>query len=341
MSFTSNIKKENAVKEVEALGTVYVNENSANSDQYKIHCSLQGYDNETMKVTEDYLSSGKADVATINKENGVLIIEKNVLYNSKTERKYYGKLTNHKVGDFIEVGNGESKAKLKVLGVLKVPPINFFGDENSLKLITTETVASKLIKAEPTGIENPVKANKVVSLMIKLKDTNQDKAIVKKLDGILISYPQVRVTNDIDQNRQGKTGVLMVQILLYGFVVVISLIGSVNIFNTHTTNIILRRRELATLKAVGMGQKNLRRMIILEGMIYGVAGIFYGSIIGTGFSYWIYRGINDAREQSWGVPFQAILIASVAVLLVSYISVLAPLNRINKDNLIETIRDDY
>lgn len=341
VNFTSSILKEQAVSEVEEIGAVYEKENGVESSRYKINCSLQGYDDETMKIVGDYLSSGKADMASINTENGVFIIEKNILVNTKTERKYYGKLTNLKVGDFLEVGEAEKKTKLKVMGTLKVSPINFYGDESRLKLITTENVAAKLLKEEPEAIKDSEKANKVISLMIKIKDTKKDKEIVKKLDGLLNQYPQVRVTNDIDQNRQGKTGVLMVQILLYGFVVVISLIGSVNIFNTHTTNIILRRRELATLKAVGMGQKNLRKMIVLEGMIYGVAGIFYGSIIGTGFSYWIYKGISDAREQAWAVPIQAIIISSVAVLLVSYLSVLAPLSRINKDNLIETIRDDY
>ena len=72
---------------------------------------------------------------------------------------------------------------------------------------------------------------------------------------------------------------------MYGFVIVVSLIGSVNIVNTVTTNIIVRKREFATLKSIGLTQRGLRKMIILEGLLYGIVGSIYGSIIGCGLSY--------------------------------------------------------
>lgn len=40
-----------------------------------------------------------------------------------------------------------------------------------------------------------------------------------------------------------------------GFIVLISLIALANVFNTISTNVMLRRREFAMLKSVGMTKK--------------------------------------------------------------------------------------
>lgn len=341
VNFKSSIDENQTVAEVSAIGGVYGKNTNTGDGTLGINCSLQGYDPESMKLVNSYLTAGKMDSLSMNEENGVFLIEKNIIRNEKTDKDFFGKMTKLKVGDYLEVGDSSKKIRLKIVGTIKAAPLNYYGSENGLKLLTTQAIAAKLIQTQGKDIVKAEAANRAIGLMIKLKDTKQDEIAVEKIDGIISSYPQLRVSNEIDQNKQEKTGTLMVKILLYGFVIVISMIGSVNIFNTHTTNIILRRRELATLKAIGMGQKKLRKMIILEGMIYGVAGTFYGAVIGSGLAFLLFRGINDAREMAFQIPYQAIAIAGIAALGVSYLSVLPPLARINKDNLIETIRDDY
>ena len=47
------------------------------------------------------------------------------------------------------------------------------------------------------------------------------------------------------------------------------------------------------------------------------------------------------REFGWMVPWEAIAIAAVASIIIGYISVLSPLARIKKENLIEAVREDY
>jgi len=81
-------------------------------------------------------------------------------------------------------------------------------------------------------------------------------------------------------------------------------------------------------------------MIVLEGLFYGIVGSIYGSIIGTGLSYLMYGGFMGLREFKWPVPWNAILIATVASLLIGYIAVLSPLSRIKRENLIEAIREE-
>ena len=85
----------------------------------------------------------------------------------------------------------------------------------------------------------------------------------------------INVINNVKEAEEMRANNLQINILLYGFVAVVSLIGVVNIVNTITTNLILRRKEIASLSALGMTYKNIRSMILTEGILYGVYGAFF------------------------------------------------------------------
>lgn len=304
--------------------------------------SLIIYDNNSLKAAQKYLKSGTTDEEKLNNENGVIIIGKNRLYDPKTKNTYLGPAADLKTGDEIyiqydgmkqniEFGKG-NKVLVKVLGIVNDEPFDFLGDQSTLKIITTEKMAEKLM-----GTDNI----SPVSLNISIKNIREEEAAKLQIENIIKSRTSLKAVDNIDQNRQGKSEILMVEILIYGFVIVVSLIGSVNIINTITTNIILRRREFAALKSIGMTQKGLKKMIVLEGMLYGLAGAFYGAIIGCGLSYVMFKGFFKVREFTWSIPWNAMAIAAIAAIVISYISVLSPLGRIKKENLIDVVREDY
>jgi putative ABC transport system permease protein len=70
-------------------------------------------------------------------------------------------------------------------------------------------------------------------------------------------------------------------------------------------------------------------------------GTLYGSIIACGFSYMIYQGLSEVQEGLWRVPWTAIGIAGAAALLIGYLSVLSPMARLKKENLIDVVREDF
>lgn len=80
----------------------------------------------------------------------------------------------------------------------------------------------------------------------------------------------------------------LIAIFLYGFIIVISLIGITNIFNTITTNMELRKQEFAMLKSIGMTSKEFTRMIRLESLFIGIKSLLFGILIGIILSYLIY-----------------------------------------------------
>lgn len=341
-SFDSVINKGSAIKEVEGFKNVYNIINLNGVDKILQHSSITVYDKDSFEVSKKYLESGDIDIDKLNKENGVVLIKKNVFFDEETKKRYSGPIANVKVGDEIELQYKNEKsanvefskgniAKVKVMAIVEDDPLDYYGEQTGLKMITTEEVLKNL-----TG-ESKFESG---SLLIKLKDINNEDVVKNDIQEKIGRGAGINLINNIDENRKLKSTMLMVQILIYGFVIVVSLISCVNIINTLTTNIILRKKEFAALKSIGLTQKGLKKMIVLEGILYAIVGTIFGSIIGCGLSYLMYMGLAEVRLFPWDMPWKAIAIAGISALIIGYLAVLAPLSRIKKDNIIEALREE-
>lgn len=133
---------------------------------------------------------------------------------------------------------------------------------------------------------------------------------------------------------------ILIGIFLYGFIIVISLIGVTNIFNTITTNMNLRRQEFAMLKSVGMTSKEFSRMIRLESTFMGIKALLWGIPIGLGLSYLEYKPLVGYEGLPFEMPILAIIISIIVVYLLITILMKYSMNKINKQNTIETIRNE-
>ena len=128
---------------------------------------------------------------------------------------------------------------------------------------------------------------------------------------------------------------------MYGFIVVVALIGVTNIFNTITTNIQLRAKEFAMLKSVGMTDDEFNRMIRFETILYTLRALLIGLPIGILISYGIhYLLIESNISLSYQLPLIPIIISiAVVALLITFIMRYA-VRQVSKQNIIETIRQD-
>lgn len=154
------------------------------------------------------------------------------------------------------------------------------------------------------------------------------------------SFNEIAYNNYDEYVRENDAMILVISIFLYGFIAVITLIGVTNIFNTITTNMALRRKEFAMLKSVGMTKKEFNRMIRLESVFYGVKSLIIGSIIGVLLSYFIHRAVVNTLETAYMFPYKSIVIAVIFVFLIVGLTMKYSIDKINKENIIETIRND-
>lgn len=162
-----------------------------------------------------------------------------------------------------------------------------------------------------------------------------------EIEKILGDSDNYNLYNTEEQVKQMQSFYLLVAIFLYGFITVIALIGITNIFNTITTNMELRSREFATLKSIGMTKKEFNRMISLESFFYGTKSLIIGIPIGTLLAYLIHNLLteNDTTIK-FQLPISAILIATIAVFILITFIMKYSITKINKQNTIETIRNE-
>lgn len=144
-----------------------------------------------------------------------------------------------------------------------------------------------------------------------------------------------------DENfRQMNNLYTLIGIFLYGFIIVISLIGVTNIFNTITTNMELRKPEFAMLRSVGMTNREFNRMIRLESLFMGTRALIFGVPIGILLSYAIYHFLAEESGNPYKLPVSAILIAVAAVFVLISLIMAYSMSKIKKQNTIETIRNE-
>lgn len=141
--------------------------------------------------------------------------------------------------------------------------------------------------------------------------------------------------------RQFNAVMLIVGIFVYGFIGVISLIGLTNIFNTISTNMQLRSKEFASLKSIGMTKKEFNRMIRLESLMYGIKSLLIGIPLGVLGVFAIFSAFSiGSVPMSFVFPWKAILISIAAVFIVVWLIMKYSISKVNKQNIIETIRND-
>lgn len=148
------------------------------------------------------------------------------------------------------------------------------------------------------------------------------------------------VFNINEQKEQMNAIVLIIAVFAYGFIIVISLIGITNVFNTINTNMRLRSKEFAMLKSIGMTKKEFNRMIRLESLFYGLKSLLIGVPLGLLGGYAIFKATGNTIMLDYSFPTMAVLISIVFVFFVVWLIMKISISKVNKQNIIETIRND-
>lgn len=94
------------------------------------------------------------------------------------------------------------------------------------------------------------------------------------------------------------------------------------------------------LKSIGMTKREFNRMIHLETLLYSVKALIYGIALGTVGSYFVYLAMARKMDYGYYFPFSATIISIIAVFILVYIIMRYSMRKINKQNIIETIRKD-
>lgn len=297
------------------------------------------YDQNTFQFTDDKdidnlkLINGSFDKETAIKENGIILRNKSSY--SEPGKKYDVSLTNYKVGDTINAykfsrdENGKQinePIKLKVLATTDdLLPGNKMSTYMGIDFITYNEVGSKL------GYD--INSGNIYINSDKSKDTRN---ALKKI-GEKYGY---NVYDEVDNALKMEQSIIAIKIFVYGFVLVISLVSITNIVNTISTNINLRKREFAIIKSIGVTPQGFNKMIYLESLLYGVLALVYGVPIGLLIDVIMNKIMGNVVQLGMILPWNAVLVSIVGVFVITFIASYIPMRKINKENIIENIRQE-
>ena len=235
---------------------------------------------------------------------------------------------------------------MRIYGLSKGDTVNITLDNNT----EYELEIGYITEERPFGLKNFDNAMLIISdelfdniatsdtLQIYYKSSNANK-LQDDIDEFL-KGEDYYLSNSEEQVRIMNNLFILIGIFLYGFIIVISLIGITNIFNTITTNMELRRQEFAMLKSIGMTTKEFNKMIRLESLFMGIKSLLIGIPIGTALSYVIYHFLGKEAGIPYKFPLLPIIISIATVFLLIFTIMKYSINKINKQNTIETIRNE-
>lgn len=259
--------------------------------------------------------------------------------NSSKPMKLFGKTapTKFTVHGNDDEGNALITGKLKVSSVFdKIP--------ESIEYVAGDgiTLGESLIIGEQ-GVISPQLGEHgcYITLYANTSDHTSLTSRIESMSGTGDSESYISIYDSEEIVRQFNAVMLIVGIFVYGFIGVISLIGLTNIFNTISTNMQLRSKEFASLKSIGMTKKEFNRMIRLESLMYGIKSLIIGIPLGVLGVFAIFSAFSRGNvPMSFVFPWKAILISIAAVFIVVWLIMKYSISKVNKQNIIETIRND-
>lgn len=330
---------------------IYVPENKINKENEDLidssgYFSTEKVDNKTVydivncsiKLPGDFeigkinLKEGSFDKKEAIKENGVILVRKS--YYEEPGKKYELELTNYKVGDTVKGytveydGDKEirKEIELKIMAITDdIPTGSFHYNYMGLDFITYDEVGKKLgYNTDTTGI---------------YVDTNREENTRNAVKDIANQYGY-NVMDKMEEIKSVEDTLMVMQIFVYGFVTVISLVSITNIVNTISTNINLRKRELAIIKSIGVTPGGFNKMIYLESLLYGALSLIYGIPLGIALVMLMNFILGDVISFGLVLPWKAMIICVIGVFVITFISSYIPIKKINKENIIENIRQE-
>lgn len=275
---------------------------------------------------ENYLKKMGGDYETY--KDGAILIDNNINLDEKG-KKIQGSIYTWKKGDTVTGKIGGKEYNIKIVARTEERPK---GVENLYNTNAYFIVSEDFINK--TGYVSAAlysQTNDADKLDTEVEQYKNDDNLTNSNLNTFNMEKSVKAENAV---------VLVISIFLYGFIGVITLIGITNIFNTITTNMNLRKKEFAMLKSIGMTRKEFNRMIRLESVFYGVKSLIIGIPIGLVLSYGMYNVFRNSMEMEYVLPYKSIAVAVIFVAVVIGIIMRYSMNKINKQNIIETIRND-
>lgn len=227
-----------------------------------------------------------------------------------------------KNGSILLADFGDRKQKLTISGILSDSP--FSPKEDDVIIICSEDTFRRL-----TG-EN---GYTIIDLQFHSNAANQEIAKIRSLAGNEVKFSDQRM-----KNSEAKGAYYSFALFVYGFLTVIALISVFNIINSIAMSVSARFSQYGVMRAIGIENKQLIKMITVETFTYTILGILVGCLIGLPIHKYLYEILVTSRwGESWNIPFQGFCVILIVIVASSLIAVYGPAKRLKNLTIVDTI----
>ena len=172
---------------------------------------------------------------------------------------------------------------------------------------------------------------------VQLDRTASDETV---LELAVFSSDQIVVQDLRESNRQDRGTYYAARIVLYGFLAIIGCISLLNIINSISMSVSARMKQYGILRAIGIDDAQLRRMVSAEAGTYAVSGLVVGIALGLVLNRMLYtRLITHYFGAAWQVPWDCLAVIVIVVLAAVVLAVYNPVRRILMQPITATISE--
>ena len=240
------------------------------------------------------------------------------------------------------INNGVRKTvDVTIAGVTDKVPIGYKGYSNTLLFMNPKGFESLWGDGKNGNEIKPGYASYSAYVVAENADEYQDTFEKETEENPEYSQISFYVSNLDKEMRDEKSLFTLLGVFAYGLIVVIALIGITNIINTLSTGMELRSREFATLRSIGMTDKQFVGMVRLESVFISVKALVIGVPLGILISYLLCVMMNRMDDAIiYELPYKAIILCIVVVIMLIYAIMKLSMTKLRHNNIIETIKNE-
>ncbi|WP_346931317.1 FtsX-like permease family protein [Clostridium sp.] len=298
-------------------------------NKFEFATSAYAFSEEKLISLKDKVISGSIDIIEMNNNPTVAMVQNMNGY----------EYTNMKVGDEIEIVKLRYNEKGDFIGQdIQRFTIGAILSEDAIE--NTDNQGRNAIIFSYAGAEKHYNITGYRKVSLYLDKNSDYEKYEKQISDALKKVRDVKVTSFKEELEKVKNINKRISIIIYSFVFIIIIVSIMNLINVMRMNVISRNKEIGMMRALGFGEDEVRDMIKIEGILYGITASVIGVILGNILSWLIY--INGRMTLLKGAVWKIHLIILALIFLVTIITTtmasIIPCRQLFKTNIIDSIR---
>ncbi|MDK2952575.1 MAG: putative transport system permease protein [Kosmotogales bacterium] len=180
---------------------------------------------------------------------------------------------------------------------------------------------------------------KIYRINMDVEDGLEERAL-EEIKILTYGDYEITITSELEKRRMLHDTKLIMYILGGGVALILALIGILNFVNVMATGVMARKLEFAMLESVGMTKRQIRRMLVLEGLGYACITTFLVGTLGSMMTYFMFEMFQQQADYAiFTFPLIQMLILIIVVFAVCIFTPGKVYGSSNRTSIVERLRE--